>query len=112
MKYTSLGLSNLKVSRICLGMMTWGVQNTQIEAFEQMDYALSAGVNFWDTAEMYAIPATTATYGSTEKIIGNWLAKNKKRRKEVILATKISPAPWARGAHNAVINRKNIIAAV
>ena len=88
------------------------MQNTQAEAFEQMDYALSAGVNFWDTAEMYAIPPTAATYGSTEKIIGNWLAKNKKRRKEIILATKISPAPWARGAHNAVINRKNIIAAV
>jgi aryl-alcohol dehydrogenase-like predicted oxidoreductase len=69
--------------------MTWGEQNTQDEAFEQMDFALSNGVNFWDTAELYAVPPRKETYGDTEEIIGNWFEKTKKR-KEVILATKVA----------------------
>jgi aryl-alcohol dehydrogenase-like predicted oxidoreductase len=69
--------------------MTWGEQNTQDEAFEQMDFALSNGVNFWDTAELYAVPPCKETYGDTEEIIGNWFEKTKKR-KEVILATKVA----------------------
>jgi aryl-alcohol dehydrogenase-like predicted oxidoreductase len=89
MNYKKLGNTNLKVSTICLGTMTWGEQNTQEEGFEQMDYALDQGVNFWDTAELYAVPPRAETYGHTEIIIGNWFKKTKKRDK-VILATKIA----------------------
>ena len=87
MNYRKLGNTDLKVSTICLGTMTWGEQNTQEEGFEQMDYALDQGVNFWDTAELYAVPPKAETFGHTETIIGNWFEKNKKRDK-VILATK------------------------
>ena len=89
MNYRKLGNSDLDVSTICLGTMTWGEQNTQEEAFEQMDYALDQGVNFWDTAELYAVPPKAETFGHTETIIGNWFEKNKKRDK-VILATKVA----------------------
>ena len=78
MKFKPLGNTDLQVSLICLGTMTWGEQNTQKEGFEQMDYALSEGVNFWDTAEIYSIPMRKETYGETERIIGNWFEKNKK----------------------------------
>ena len=88
MNYKKLGNTDLKVSTICLGTMTWGEQNTQEEGFEQMDYALDQGVNFWDTAEIYAIPPKEETYGDTEIIIGNWFEKTKKRDK-VILASKV-----------------------
>ncbi|MCZ4282301.1 aldo/keto reductase [Kiloniella laminariae] len=111
MKYTKLGASDLKVSRICLGSMTWGVQNTQEQAFEQMDYALAQGVNFWDTAEMYSIPPTPATYGTTESIIGNWF-KARGKRDEVVMATKFSPVSWARGEANPTTNRKSLMTAV
>lgn len=111
MEYTKLGSSDLDVSRICLGTMTWGRQNNQQEGFEQMDYAIGEGVNFWDTAEMYAIPPTPDTYGTTETIIGNWFA-DRGRRKDVILATKFSPLPWARGEDVPLTNRHNIITAV
>ncbi len=89
MNYKKLGNTDLDVSTICLGTMTWGEQNTQDQAFEQMDFALSNGVNFWDTAELYAVPPRKETYGDTEEIIGNWFEKTKKR-KEVILATKVA----------------------
>ena len=89
MNYKKLGNTDLKVSTICLGTMTWGEQNTEAEAFEQMDFALTEGVNFWDTAELYAVPPKKETYGHTEKIIGNWLKKNKKRE-DIILATKVA----------------------
>ena len=89
MNYKKLGNTDLDVSTICLGTMTWGEQNTQDEAFEQMDFALGNGVNFWDTAELYAVPPRKETYGDTEEIIGNWFEKTKKR-KEVILATKVA----------------------
>ena len=88
MNYKKLGNTDLNVSTICLGTMTWGEQNTQDEAFEQMDYALSKGVNFWDTAELYSVPPKPETFGHTELIIGNWFKKTKKRN-EVILATKV-----------------------
>ena len=88
MNYKKLGNTNLDVSTICLGTMTWGEQNTQDEGFEQMDYALDQGVNFWDTAELYAVPPKAETYGYTETIIGNWFEKTKKR-KDVILASKV-----------------------
>ena len=101
MNFKKLGNTDIKVSTICLGTMTWGEQNSEKEAIEQMDYALGEGVNFWDTAEIYAIPPKESTYGKTEEIIGNWFEKTKKR-KEVILATKISgPGPkWIRGGGN------------
>jgi len=89
MNYKKLGNTDIDVSTICLGTMTWGEQNTQEQAFEQMDFALSNGVNFWDTAELYAVPPRKETYGDTEEIIGNWFEKTKKR-KEVILATKVA----------------------
>ena len=79
MNYKKLGNTDLKVSTICLGTMTWGEQNTQEEGFEQMDYALDQGVNFWDTAELYAVPPREETYGHTEIIMGNWFKKSKKK---------------------------------
>ncbi|ASG68275.1 aldo/keto reductase [Francisella halioticida] len=111
MKYTKLGKTDINISRICLGTMTWGQQNSQKEGFEQMDYALSKGVNFWDTAEMYAFPRTPETYGKTEEIIGNWIESTKKREK-VILATKFSPISYARNEDTPLINKRNIILAV
>lgn len=113
MKYTKLGRTDLEVSQICLGTMTWGRQNTQADGHAQMDYALGQGVNFWDTAEMYAVPPNAQTYGKTEEIIGTWFAKNKTKRGEVILATKIAGVglPWVRGGKS-VIDRKNILEAV
>ena len=89
MKYTTLPNTTLKVSKICLGTMTWGNQNTEAEAFEQMDYALAQGVNFFDTAELYPVPATPQTYADTERIIGNWFHKTGNREK-VVLASKIA----------------------
>ena len=88
MNYKKLGNTNLDVSTICLGTMTWGEQNSEAEGFEQMDYALENGVNFWDTAEIYSIPPKAETFGDTEKIIGNWFKQSKKRNK-VILASKV-----------------------
>ena len=88
MNYKKLGNTDLDVSTICLGTMTWGEQNTEAEGFKQMDYAIDKGVNFWDTAEIYSIPPKAETFGDTEKIIGNWFKKRKKRDK-VILASKV-----------------------
>jgi len=98
MEYRKLGNTDLKVSSICLGTMTWGEQNTEAEGFEQMDYALDQGVNFWDTAELYAVPPKEETYGHTEIIIGNWFEKTKKRD-QVILASKVAGPmrPYLRG---------------
>lgn len=93
MKYSKLGTTDIEVSTICLGTMTFGNQNTEAEGHEQMDYALSQGVNFWDTAELYAVPSTAEVQGKTEEIIGTWF-KNTGRRKEVFLASKITgPSP-------------------
>ena len=88
MKYRKLGNTEIDVSVICLGTMTFGEQNNQAEGFEQMDYAIDRGVNFFDTAELYAVMPRKETYGKTEEIIGNWFAQNNKR-KDIILATKI-----------------------
>ena len=98
MKYKKLGNTNLDVSLICLGTMTYGEQNTQEEGFEQMDYALQNGINFFDTAELYAIPPKEKTYGKTEEIIGNWFEK-RNNRKKIILASKIAGPglKWIRG---------------
>src|SRR5688572_32256701 len=73
MEYSKLGSSGLNVSRCCLGTMTWGNQNNEAEGHEQMDYAITKGINFFDTAEIYAVPPSGETYGKTEEIIGTWL---------------------------------------
>ncbi|WP_338236474.1 NADP(H)-dependent aldo-keto reductase [Persicobacter diffluens] len=100
MKYSKLGNTSLEVSKICLGTMTFGQQNSEAEGHEQMDYALDQGVNFFDTAELYSIPPKAETQGSTERIIGSWFKKNGNRDK-VILASKVAgPNPnfkWFRG---------------
>jgi len=99
MQYTKLGRTDIKVSKVCLGSMTWGQQNSEAQGHEQLDYALSRGINFIDTAELYAIPPKPDTRGATEKIIGTWLAARKNRDK-VVLATKIvgrfDAADWFR----------------
>lgn len=98
MEYRPLGTTDIKVSAICLGTMTWGEQNTEEEGHAQMDYALDRGINFFDTAEMYAVPPRKETQGRTEEIIGTWF-KARKNRDKVILATKLagrSPMNWLR----------------
>ena len=89
MNYIALPNTDTKVSKICLGTMTFGQQNTECEGHSQLDFAFEKGINFIDTAEMYSVPARQETYGSTEKIIGTWFKKSGKRD-EVVLATKIA----------------------
>ncbi|NCO63503.1 MAG: NADP(H)-dependent aldo-keto reductase [Flavobacteriales bacterium] len=98
MIYTKLPNTYIKVSKICLGTMTWGNQNTESEGHEQLDYAIEQGINFIDTAEMYPVPASPETQGRTSKIIGSWLKKSGKRDK-VILASKIVGRPSDYTAH-------------
>ena len=111
MNYKKLGNTDLEVSSICLGTMTWGEQNTQKEAFEQMDYALDQGVNFFDTAELYAVPMKPETRGKTSQFIGEWFLKTKKRDK-VILADKVaggSPMSWLRpNGEKTSLNKKQV----
>lgn len=98
MKTNPLGKTGLEVSEICLGTMTWGVQNDESDGHAQMDYALDRGINFFDTAEMYAVPPAPETFGKTEEIIGTWFASRKNRDK-VILASKVAGPGlhWVRG---------------
>lgn len=112
MKYSRLGSSGIEVSRVCLGSMTWGEQNTQADADEQIEFALSKGINFIDTAELYAVPPKAETYGATETIIGNWLAANPQQRSDIILASKIAGPglKWIRGGGQ--ITGDAVIAAV
>ena len=95
MQYQTLPQIDEKVSKICLGTMTWGQQNSESQAHEQMDVALSEGVNFWDTAEMYPSPPDKDKQGDTERFMGTWFAKTKQRNK-VVLASKISPMNFLR----------------
>ena len=109
MEYRKLGRTDLEVSLICLGTMTWGQQNTEEEGHEQMDYAFEKGVNFFDTAELYPIPPMAETQGRTEEYIGTWFQKNSNREK-IILATKVagrSPMNWFRGGETR-LDRANI----
>ena len=111
MKKRKLGMTDLEVSEICLGTMTWGQQNTESEGHQQMDYALDKGINFFDTAEMYAVPPKKETQGSTERIIGSWF-KERKSRDKVILATKVSgrsPLNWLRDGDKATEQSKEQI---
>ena len=107
MKFRKLGNTNLDVSLICLGTMTWGTQNTEKDAFEQMDYSIKQGINFFDTAEIYSIPPTPESYGKTEKMIGNWFEKRKNREK-IILASKVAGpgCEWIRGGENNFSKKK------
>src|SRR3546814_15143968 len=93
MEYRRLGRSDLNVSPICLGSMTWGEQNSDAEAFEQLDYAIDKGVNFIDTAEMYPIDHRPDTYGSPAEIIGNWLATRGTRGKAALAHPHVRPHP-------------------
>ncbi len=114
MNYRLLANSGIKISQICLGTMTWGNQNGQSEAFEQLGYALDQGINFIDTAELYAIPPEASTYGATETIIGNWL-KQTGKRSEIILASKVcGPTAWCPHIRKgeAKLDRENIFSAV
>ncbi len=115
MEKRKLGRTDLEVSSLCLGTMTYGEQNTQAEAFEQMDYALDHGINFLDTAELYAIPPKPETQGRTEEIIGNWTAE-RGNRDDVIIATKVigrSNMTWFRKDGSAgIVNRQQILEAV
>ena len=116
MNFKKLGNTDIKVSSICLGTMTWGEQNTQKEAFEQMDYALDNGVNFFDTAELYAVPMKPETRGKTSQFIGEWFLKTKKRDK-IILASKIASKSdgleWIReGSDKLGFDKKNMNAAI
>lgn len=99
MQYRPLGRTDLRVSAICLGTMTFGTRNSEAEGHAQMDYAFDRGVNFIDTAEMYAVPQSADTYGRSEEITGTWLKKTG-RRKDIVLATKIAGPtpnmPWIR----------------
>ncbi len=114
METRPLGRSGIKVSAICLGTMTWGEQNSQDEAFAQMDYALDRGVFFWDAAEMYPVAPRRETYGRTEEIIGNWFA-SRGQRDRVVVATKVV-GPGSRFGYvrdgKPRLDRKNILAAV
>ncbi len=113
MRYRKLGTSALDVSEICLGTMTFGVQNDKAQAHAQLDYALEQGVNFVDTAEMYAVPPTAQSYGTTETIIGQWLRRGPRER--VILATKASgpgrSMAWIRDGRTQ-FTRENLRAAI
>ncbi|MBS7705719.1 aldo/keto reductase [Chelatococcus asaccharovorans] len=115
MRYTKLGRTGLDVSRICLGTMTFGDQNTKAEGFAQMDYAVERGINVFDTAELYAVPPKPETQGSTERIIGDWFMERGQRDK-IILATKIvgrTPNTWFRdGGVSGELNRAQIHEAV
>ena len=116
MKYRKLGTTDLEVSVICLGTMTFGEQNNQEEGFEQLDYALERGVNFIDTAELYAVMPRKETYGKTEEIIGNWL-KDRNNRDKIILASKIASKSdgleWIRGGSKTLgFDKKNMNEAI
>ena len=108
MKFKKLGNTNLDVSVICLGTMTWGTQNSEKDAFEQMDYSVNNGVNFFDTAEIYSVPPDSESFGKTETMIGNWFEKRRNREK-IILASKVAGPrlDWIRGGENNY-NEKNI----
>jgi aryl-alcohol dehydrogenase-like predicted oxidoreductase len=115
MQTRPLGRTGLNVPLICLGTMTFGEQNSQEDGFAQMDYALGRGIDFFDTAELYAIPPRAETYGATEVIIGNWM-KARGNRNKITLASKVagrSPMNWAReGGVGPRVNKANIDEAV
>lgn len=118
MQYNQLGNSELLVSEICLGTMTYGQQNSIAEAHQQLDYAIAQGINFIDTAEMYPVPPNAQTQGTTEQYLGEWLAQPqiKAQRDKLIIATKIIGTgrnyKWLRDDAIAALSRKNVLQAV
>lgn len=114
MEYTKLGRTEIKVSRICLGTMTWGEQNTEAEAHEQLDYAIDSGINFIDTAEMYPVAPRKETQGLTETYIGSWLAKRQDRDKLIIASKVCAQADWTAYMRDGKprLDKKNIHAAL
>jgi len=112
MKYTNLPHTDIEVSKICLGTMTWGKQNSETEGHEQMDYAFDQGINFFDTAELYPVPPHSDRYADTEKIIGTWFKKTGNRDK-IILASKIAgKAEFTKFIRTTGFTRKSIMEAV
>ncbi len=111
MKFDRLGRTDLKVSRICLGTMTWGRQNSESQGHAQIEMAMEAGINFMDTAELYAVPPNEETCGATEEIIGSWFKKTGKRD-QWILASKVAGPGVAWIRDGAPINRKSIRLAI
>ncbi len=112
MRYTTLPHTDIEVSKLCLGTMTWGKQNTKEEGHQQMDYAMDKGINFFDTAELYPIPAEAERYAHTEIIIGEWF-KNTGNRDKIILGTKIAgKAPFTKFIRTTGFRRNSIIEAV
>lgn len=113
MQYSTLGNTDLKVSKICLGTMTFGEQNSEAEGHDQLDYALKKGINFIDTAEMYSVPGRKETQGSTERIIGTWI-KARNNRDQFILATKVTgPSAGLKHIRNPLkFNREQINTAI
>ena len=112
MKYTLLPTTYIKVSKICLGTMTFGNQNSEKEGFDQMDLATDMGVNFIDTAELYPVPATAELYADTEKIIGKWMSK-KNNRDQIVLATKIAgPGDYTKHIRKNGFSKNALISAV
>lgn len=114
MEKRRLGRTDLDVSAICLGTMTWGQQNTEADGHAQMDFALDRGVNFFDTAELYSIPPKAETQGRTETYIGNWFSSRKNRDK-VILASKVvgrTANEWFRGGRPSKLVRADIMDAI
>ena len=112
MQFNQLGSSDLQVSEICLGTMTFGIQNTQQDANDQLDYAVDYGINFIDTAEMYPVPPNETTYADTERFIGNWLAANQDKREKLVLMTKIAGSGLAYIRDASPISSKTIAMAV
>ena len=113
MEFRKLGNTDIDVSLICLGTMTWGEQNSEKEAHEQLDYALDSGINFIDTAELYPVPPKKETQGLTDQYIGNWIGLRKNRDK-FILASKVtgrSGMDWFRGSETR-LDRDNILQSV
>jgi len=116
--FTTLGSSDLRVSKICLGTMTWGQQNTAEEAFAQLNYAFNeCGINFLDTAEMYPVPTKAETQGETDRIIGRWLRQSSSPdRSKIVLATKVAGPgiTWLPGRNGASsrVSREQIMVSV
>jgi aryl-alcohol dehydrogenase-like predicted oxidoreductase len=115
MEQRELGTTGIKVSALCLGTMTWGQQNNQDDGFAQMDLAVERGINFFDTAEMYAVPPTDQSYGTTETIIGHWFRARPGMRDKIVLASKVCGQgewlPYVRDGH-ARLNRRHIEEAI
>ena len=112
MKYTRIPNTDIRVSKICLGTMTWGRQNSEAEGHEEMDYAFEHGVNFFDTAELYPVPVKKELYAVTEEIIGNWFKKTGNREKVVLASKIVGPAEFTKHIRTTGFSKDAIKSAV